>query len=497
MKKPLEKDTDPLINYLQKQNIEQQQVIKDLTAQIGQLQQRLDKLLQLLYGTKSEKQKKPRVDSVEQNQVVKSQKSEQNAKVKNGRGSLPENLPREIIKHDIPEDKKYCNDCGILCHQVGKVVTEQLDFKPAVFYIKEHRRYKYACRGCQNIFIANMPAQPIDKGLAGPGALTEILINKYQDAMPLYRQQMRFARHGIEISRSTLCDWVTQSAEVLKPIVEKMKSDMLIPGKRIFTDDTPVPVLDKSKNGATHTGRLWTYVGGGQIKPMCAIYEYTTSRSKKAAQKFLSGFNGYLQADAYPGYDELYKAGNIIEVACWAHARRHFADIVKAAKKPSHADDALEYISQLYKIEKNIKNLSPIKRKYYRRRYCKPILKRFYRWLKRRKRTNLPKSPIGKAVNYVLNHWRALNHYMMDGCLEIDNNTAERAIKPLVIGRKNYLFAGSHEGAKRAAIIYSIIETCKLNAINPWDYINNVLTRLPSTLVTDINQLLPYNWVNK
>jgi len=208
----------------------------------------------------------------------------------------------------------------------------------------------------------------------------------------------------------------------------------------------------------------------------------------------LKGFQGYLQADAYPGYDVLYKDGKIVEVACMAHCRRNFMDIVKSSKEPGLANVAVDYIGELYDVERRVKNLPPIQRKYYRRVYSKPISKRFYRWLRRNQAQTLPKSPIGEAINYALNHWHAFNNYRRDGILNIDNNTAERAMKPVVLGRKNYLFAGSHEGAINAAIIYSIIETCKLNGINTFDYIRDVLTRLPTTLMKDLKQLLPYNW---
>lgn len=510
MKKQFPRDPDVLLQLLtqqqnqnvaqEKHNAEQQALIIKLMAQIEQMQQRMDKLLHMLYGTKSEKSpKKKSKESDDANKpVLPTNKASANTpKTKNGRSPLSADLPRVRQKHDIPEDKRYCNGCHTKLHGMGKVITEQLSLKPAEFFVTEHIRYKYACRCCQQVYTAELPPQPIDKGLADAGVLTEVTLNKYQDALPLYRQQQRFLRHGIEIPRSTLCDWVSQVALAFEPIVMSMKQDTLIPGKRIFTDDTTVPVLDKDKKGKAHTGRLWVYVGGGLIKPLCAIYDYTPTRSKSAPKRFLKGFTGFLQADAYPGYDEIYKTGDIIEIACWAHARRGFADIVKTTKKPGLANKAIDFIAELYAVEKTIKHLSPLERKYYRRKHSKTILKRFHSWLIRRKRKTLPKSPVGKAIRYALNHWRALCNYLRDGILEIDNNTSERAIKPLVIGRKNYLFAGSHEGAKRAAIIYSIIETCKLNGINAWDYMNDVLKRLPTTLNKDIKTLYPYNWAPK
>lgn len=208
----------------------------------------------------------------------------------------------------------------------------------------------------------------------------------------------------------------------------------------------------------------------------------------------MKGYRGYLQADAYNGYDIIYKSGDVIEVGCWAHARRKFTEIVYIAKETGLADIAINYIGQLYEVERCAKHLIPLQRKYFRRKHSKPILKRIHRWLRRQQKKTLPKSPIGKAIAYALNHWWALNNYLGNGILNIDNNTAERAIKTVVIGRKNWMFAGSHEGAKKAAILYSLIETCKLNGINPFAYFKDVLTRLPTTLMKDLNQLLPYNW---
>ena len=487
---PKELQTDPatFIQLL----AQKQATIDKLTEQWFQVQQRLDKLLHLLYGTKSEKHKSKELSVKE---VVVSQKSSAKSEAEketgsHGRHPLPLELPRVRVEYDLIEEQQYCS-CGSKMHKMGKAVSEQLDCKPVEFFVIKHIRFKYACRSCNNIVTAKLPPQPIDKGLPGAGLLAEVILNKYPDALPLYRQEQRFARHGIDLPRSTLCDWITQSTFLLEPIVQLMKTDNLLSSRRIFTDDTPVPVLAKKK---THTGRLWVYVGGGFELPNCAIYDYTPTRSQTAPKNFLKDYRGYLQADAYVGYDGLYKTGDIIEVACFAHARRKFFEVTLAAKEPSKADLALEFIGKLYEVERKAKPLTPLQRKYYRRRHSKPILDQFYQWLKKEEVTLLPKTPIGLAVAYTLNHWRALRNYCRDGILQIDNNTAERAIKPLVIGRKNWLFAGNHEGAKRAAVLYSIIETCKLNGINPYFYLKDVLTKLPSTLMKDLKQLLPYHW---
>ncbi len=342
---------------------------------------------------------------------------------------MPAGLPRVRVEHDVPEDKRACPCYPLKMQRMGKVVTEQLEYKPGELYVIEHVRIKYGCQRCKNnIVTAPLPPQPIDKGLPGPGLLTEVILNKYQSHLPLYRQAQRFQQYGIDLPRSTLCDWLMQCGATLKPIVDLMKIEALLPGIRIFTDDSTCPVLAKGK---THTGRLWVYVGGGRENPTCVIYDYTLTRAQTAPQKFLKSYQWYLQADAYAGYDILYKDGKVIEVGCWAHCRRKFMDIIKAAKEPGLADIAVDYIGKLYEVERKAKNLTPVQRKYYRRRYSKPILKRFYRWLKKHQAETLPKSPIGKAIAYALNHWRALNNYRLDGILDIDNNTAERALSRL------------------------------------------------------------------
>lgn len=504
MKKPI-LDPEALLIQLQEQQKligSQQTTILKMSEQLEQLQHRIDKLLQLLYGVKSEKRKstgKPSSASTS----TKPLKGEEEGKTKSahGRRPFPTDLPRVRIEHDVPEKEQQCECCLQKMRRMGEVITEQLECEPAKLFVIEHVRHKYSCQKCkQNIVTADLPPQPIDKGLAGAGLLTEITLNKYQYHLPLHRQEQRFANLGIELPRSTLCDWVKQVGILLRPIVELMKADALILGSRIFSDDTTCPVLAKDK---AHIGRLWVYIGGGHDEPICVVYDYTKTRSQTAPQKFLASYQGYLQADAYNGYDILYKDGNIVEVACLAHCRRYFMDIIKSAKKQSMgnttnyvglADTAVNYIGELYEVERKIKHLPPLHRKYHRRIYSKPISKRFYRWLKRNQAKVLPKSPIGKAIAYSLNHWHAFNNYRRDGILKIDNNISERAMKSVVLGRKNYMFAGSHDGAATAAIIYSIIETCKLNRVNTFRYLKDVLTRLPTTLMRDLAQLLPYNW---
>jgi transposase len=483
-----------------KQIIQQQHSqIEQLVTQVAALSTQLEKLQHLFFGQKSERRTKattktPAGETADVTVSNQTPGTKQSNKIKNGRRRLPKELERFPIHYDLPADKQHCQNCHSALHCIGQDTYEQLEFLPAKLYVKQHIRSKYACRCCKGqIVSAPMPEMPVDKGLAGSGLLAEILINKYQDALPLYRQEQRWQRLGYDIPRSTLCDWVDQCADRLKPIVEAMTTDALLRSAKLHTDDTTVPVLAKGK---THTGRLWVYVGGAKAPP-CVIYRYSPTRSKDVPQSFLKDYQGYLQADAYAGYDGLYADKLIIEVACLAHARRKFVDAAKLVTETTLADGAIDFIGQLYAIEIHAKPLNDEQRYYLRRREAKPILKRFYRWLKQYQTKAPPKSPLGQAINYTLNHWRALNNYLRDGMLDIDNNRAERAIKPLVIGRKNYLFAGSHKGAENAAVIYSLIESCKACKKNPYDYIKDVLDRLPTTTMKNISELFVYNWQPK
>ena len=472
---------------------------KQLREQLQQLQHQLTMLQSMLFGQKSERKHKPLDKNLSDNNPspetdTRPNTSSQSDKSdsKNGRRQLPPELERMKIRYDLPEDKKQCPCCYSKLQCIGKEVLEQLEFIPAKLVAKEHIRYKYACQRCRQYLItAPMPEQPIDKGLAGAGLLAEILISKYQDALPLYRQQQRFARLGYELPRSTLCDWVMQCGERLKPIVDAMITACLLPARKLHTDDTPFPILAERK---THTGRLWVYVGQADNAPPCTIYQYSKTRSQSVPAKFLENYQGYLQADAYPGYDKLYQSGDIIEVACAAHARRKFMDVAKLVEEPTLANQAIDMFCELYAIEKQAKNMSNNQRYFYRRRFAKPILRKLHRWLQKKNKTAPPKSPLGLAIQYALNHWKAMNNYLLDGILDIDNNRAERAIKPFVIGRKNYLFAGSHRGAEYAAVIYSLIESCKMLNINTFDYFNDVMSRLPTTLNRDISDLFPCFW---
>lgn len=471
-----------LVNQL----AEQQQTNQQLVNQLASMQARLDELLRILYGQRSEKNRKPKPEPDDPHSPQpNSPTNTRTPSAHPGRHKLPEDLPRTVVKHELTGDDLRCRHCESTLHVIGKSVSEQLGVIPAKFYVIEHRRYKYACRHRCTIKTASMPNQPVDKGIASADLLAHITLDKYQDHCPLHRQALKFHRQAIHLAESTLCDWVAATATLLEPLVHRLYHKMIDQSSHIFTDDTSIPVLAKGK---TQTARLWVYCA---LEPRIVLYQYTANRRGQHPQRYLADFKGYLQADAYSGYDRLYEDNTIIEVGCMAHARRHFVDITKAVKGETLAQEAVELIGQLYDIEHYCKSMTPTQRQYYRKRYSKPILRRFRHWLRQTAPTTVPKAPLGKAIGYCLNHWVALTRYLADGRLLIDNNTAERCIKPVVIGRKNYLFAGSHDGGRRAAIIYSIIETCKANGINTFLYLKWVLSKIPNHLNKHIDELLP------
>jgi transposase len=406
-----------------------------------------------------------------------------------GRKPLPAFLPRRRIEHPLPAAQCTCPECGAQLVKIGEETSEQLDYQPASLFVTEHVRGKYACRACEGHVVCRpMPAQPIDKGRPGPGLLAQVITAKYADHVPLNRQVDIFARHGVTLSRQTLCDWVAEGAALLEPIYRDLTASVLA-SKVIHTDDTPVPVQDHDRR-QTRAGRLWVYVG--DASPPDIVYDYTPTRGRAGPLAMLGNFHGYLQADAYAGYDALYATGRVVEVGCWAHARRYFWD-AKAADE-ARALLALGFIQQLYRVEAETKDLEPTARGARRHGLARPVLARFKQWLDEQADVVLPKSPIGEAVHYARAQWAALTRYVDDGDLTIDNNASERALRRVCTGRKNWLFCGSDDGGTRAAILYSIVATCKAHAIDVWAYLKDVLERIPTHPDRRRAELLPRNW---
>lgn len=406
-----------------------------------------------------------------------------------GRTPLPALLPRQRVEHTLPDAECACRTCGAHLVKIGEETSEQLDYKPASLFVIEHVRFKYACTACEgNVVTSAMPAQPIDKGRPGPGLLAQVITAKYADHLPLNRQVDIFARHDVDLSRQTLGDWVADGAELLVPLYRDLTASVL-GGAVVHTDDTSVPVLDPARH-ATRAGHLWVYVG--DQTPADIVYDYTPSRSRAGPAAFLGDFRGHLQADAYAGYDALYATGRVIEVGCWAHARRYFWDAKTTDAAPALL--ALGFIRELYRVEADAKALGPDARRALRQAQATPVLERIKPWLDEQADLVRPKSPIGEAVGYARKQWTALTRYVEDGALAIDNNVSERALRRVVTGRKNWLFCGNDESGRRAAILYSIVATCKAHRLDPWAYLRDVLKRIPTHPDRRRAELLPRNW---
>jgi transposase len=411
---------------------------------------------------------------------------------KPARRPLPEHLPRESILHQAPH---ACPSCGSPLRRIGEDVTETLDYVPGRFKVVQHVREKLSCRACDIIVAAPAPDHAIARGRAGAGLLAHIVVSKYDDHLPLYRQAEIFAREGVNLETSTLAGWVGATAAAVQPLidvlaVEVMSSDIL------HVDDTPVPVLAPG-TGKTKTGRLWTYVRDERpfagAQPPAALFFYSPNRKGEHPQAHLKEFRGVIHADGYAGFNELFTGNRIAEAACWAHVRRKFFDVHAAIASPI-AKEALDRIGQLYRVEETINGVPPDHRRRQRQQQSKPIAEALAAWAEETVRKLSRKSELAAAFRYMRARWAALVRCFDDGRLALDNNPAERALRGVAIGRKNYLFAGSDAGGRRAAAMYSLIESAKLNSLNPQLYIADVLTRIADHPARHIADLLPWNW---
>jgi transposase len=405
--------------------------------------------------------------------------------------AFPAHLPRETIVH--APASCTCPDCGAAMRKLGEDTSEMLDFVPGYFKVLRHVRPKLSCGHCARVIQLPAPSRPIERGIPTPGLLAQVLVAKYADHCPLYRQQAIYQRAGVDLDRATLADWVGAAARLLDPLVEVI-GHYVLAAEKVHTDDTPVPVLDPGR-GKTKTGRLWTYVRddrpAASRDPPAVWYRYSPDRKSEHPRAHLQRFRGILQADAYSGYAELYEDGRILEAACWAHARRKFYDLYVADRSPLAAE-AIRRIGELYVIEREIRGRKPSERRLVRQQRAGPLLDELHRWLAATLCTVSAKSELAGAIKYALVRWLALTGYRADGRIEIDNNTAERSIRPLVLGRRNYLFAGSDAGGERAANIYTLIATARLNDINPYWYLRQVLERIAEHPINRIAQLLPW-----
>jgi transposase len=417
--------------------------------------------------------------------------------VKPVRRPLPDHLPREQIVH---ESACACPDCGGALRPAGEDVAEMLEWVPERYKVIRHVRPKFACTKCEKLVQAPAPSRPIARGLAGPGLLAHVLVSKYADHLPLYRQSQIFARDGIDLDRSTLADWVGGASELLSPLIEAL-GRYVLSAQKLHADDTPVPVLCPGR-GTTKQGRLWTYVRddrpAGSKEPPAVLMRYSPDRKSERPNAHLTTFAGVLQADGYAGFKGLYDRAKdpLIEAACWAHARRKFFDLHAANGSPVAAE-ALQRIGELYAIEEEIRGKPPDYRGAVRQARAGPLLADLHDWLHAQLSKVSKKSEFAGAIRYALSRWSALTRYRDDGRIEIDNNAAERSLRTVALGRKNWLFAGSDDGGDRAAGIYSLLSTAQLNGLNIEAYLRHLFERLPDHPINRIAELLPWAIVDQ
>jgi transposase len=428
---------------------------------------------------------------------------EPHSRRKPGRKPLPPELPRLEVIHDLPEEEKVCG-CGCELSRIGEEVSEQLDIIPARIQVLRHIRPKYACRQCEGVEdegptvrIVPMPPQIIPQSIVSPGLLAHILTAKFVDHLPLYRQEKLFARLGMEIGRATMSNWAIKAAEACVPLLNLIRDEILA-GKLINIDETTLQVLAEPGRAPTSTSYMWLFRRGDPQRP-ALVYQYHPTRAGDVARTFLGDYQGTVQTDGFSGYDFLDRQAGVRHAGCWAHVRRKFMEVVKAQGKnrtSGSADQALAYIQQLYGLEKEARaqKLPPEAIRAMRVEKARPILDTFHQWLLKRTTQTPPKGLLGKAISYALNQWDRLLVYLEYPIVTPDNNMAENGIRPFVLGRKNWLFAGTPKGAEASALLYSLIETAKANNCEPYCYLRHIFERLPGArTLADYEALLPWN----
>lgn len=407
---------------------------------------------------------------------------------KRGATRISKDLPRETRTIELPEAERLCPCCNEAMCRIGEEVSERLDYTPALLKVIETRRVKYACKQHEESGVMTPPApvHPIEKGMATSGLLAHVLVAKYKDHLPLYRQSLIFGRHGAELAESTLGDWVKDSAEMLEPVVAAMKQSVLA-SHVVQSDDTGITVIDSNTSQGSRHSYLWAYVGDRDE----VVFDFTIGRGREGPTIFLGDYRGRLQVDAYSGYDQVIRQNDLIAVGCWAHARRRFHE---ALESEPDAKNAMEVIRRMYRVEQDARDrsLDPNQRRELRQSESKPLLDAMHPWLEGIRHRHLPKSPMGDAIGYALRQWDTLLRYLDDGRLDIDNNRVERQMRSVAVGRKNWMFAGSAAGARRAATIYSLVNSCGLLGIEPWAYLKDVLQRIAEG--ADAATLTPRLW---
>ncbi len=487
--------------------------VEQLTAQNQHYQSQLEALYEQIrllrhqrFGPSSEKADPGQQDlfneaeaAVEESAFeVEPAKAVSKPRKKPGRKPLPATLPRVEVVHDLPEAEKVCALDGTPLKAIGDEVSEQLDIVPARVQVIRHIRRKYACPGCQQtVKTAGLPPQPIPKSVASPGLLAQIAVSKYQDGLPLYRQEAILNRIGVDLPRATLAHWMIRMGDAIQPLINLLR-ERLLSYDLIQIDETTVQVLKEPGKPATSKSYIWVQKGGPPDLPVI-LFDYDPSRSQQVPLRLLEGFQGYVQTDGYEGYAAVCAMPDIIQVGCFAHARRKFDEAVKAQgkgekAKAGKATKGLVYIQKLYRIETLIKHEPPEIRLQVREQEAKPLLAKIRAWLDQSLPTTPPSSAVGKALQYLHNLWDKLIRYCDDGRLNIDNNPIERAIRPFVTGRKNWLFSDTVKGAKASANLYSLIETAKANGLEPYHYLHHIFKEIPAAQsLEDFEALLPGN----